>query len=136
MFFVAKICKRALRASIEGYLGVAASTPTYSSLADVGKSNQCTLLWFTLSAFPNFTAHPDASAGEIKIGGRSGSFVTPQKRDQDEVAPAFGTASIGVLRNNNHLISFCTGHILCCPNAFIWEPCTPARQVILMHLKS
>ena len=69
MFFVAKICKRALRASIEGYLAVAASTPTYSSLADVGKPNQCTLLWFTLSAFPNFTAHPDASAGEIKIGG-------------------------------------------------------------------
>ena len=32
MFFVAKICKRALRASIEGYLAVAASTPTYSSL--------------------------------------------------------------------------------------------------------
>merc|ERR1711936_128746 len=44
-----------------------------------------------------------------KNRGRSGSFVTPQKRDQDEVAPAFG-------------------HILCCPNAFIWEPCTPARQ--------
>ena len=34
MFFVAKICKRALRASIEGYLAVAASTPTYSSLVD------------------------------------------------------------------------------------------------------
>ena len=33
MFFVAKICKRALRASIEGYLAVATSTPTYSSLA-------------------------------------------------------------------------------------------------------
>ena len=33
MFFVAKICKCALRASIEGYLAVAASTPTYSSLA-------------------------------------------------------------------------------------------------------
>ena len=32
MFFVAKICKRALRASNEGYLAVAASTPTYSSL--------------------------------------------------------------------------------------------------------
>ena len=30
MFFVVKICKRALRASIEGYLAVAASTPTYS----------------------------------------------------------------------------------------------------------
>ena len=35
MFFVAKICKRALRASIEGYLAVAASTPTYSSLVVV-----------------------------------------------------------------------------------------------------
>ena len=34
MFFVAKICKRALRASIEGYLAVAASTPTYSSYKD------------------------------------------------------------------------------------------------------
>ena len=33
MFFVAKICKRALRASVEGNLAVAASTPTYSSLA-------------------------------------------------------------------------------------------------------
>ena len=33
MFFVAKIWKRALRASIEGYLAVAASTPTYSSLS-------------------------------------------------------------------------------------------------------
>ena len=32
MFFVAKICKRALRASTEGYLAVVASTPTYSSL--------------------------------------------------------------------------------------------------------
>ena len=32
MFVVAKICKRALRASTEGYLTVAASTPTYSSL--------------------------------------------------------------------------------------------------------
>ena len=30
--FVAKICKHALRASIEGYLAVAASMPTYSSL--------------------------------------------------------------------------------------------------------
>ena len=35
MFFVAKICKSALRASIEGYLVVAASTPTYSSLVKV-----------------------------------------------------------------------------------------------------
>merc|ERR1712037_300756 len=35
--------------------------------------------------------------------------LTPRKRDQDEVAPAFG-------------------HFLCCPGAFIWEPCTPARQ--------
>ena len=33
MFFVAKICKNALRASTEGNLAVAASTPTYSSLA-------------------------------------------------------------------------------------------------------
>merc|ERR1712037_878757 len=33
--------------------------------------------------------------------------LTPRKRDQDEVAPAFG-------------------HFLCCPGAFIWEPCTPA----------
>ena len=32
MFFVVKICKRALRASTEGNLAVAASTPTYSSL--------------------------------------------------------------------------------------------------------
>ena len=32
MFFVAKICKRALHASIEGNFAVAASTPTYSSL--------------------------------------------------------------------------------------------------------
>merc|ERR1712037_230734 len=35
--------------------------------------------------------------------------LTPRKRDQDEVAPAFG-------------------HFFCCPGAFIWEPCTPARQ--------
>ena len=32
MFFVAKIYKRALRTSIEGYLAVAACTPTYSRL--------------------------------------------------------------------------------------------------------
>ena len=32
MFFVAKICKRALRASIEGYLAVSASTPTSATL--------------------------------------------------------------------------------------------------------
>ena len=32
MFFVAKTCKSALRASTEGNLAVAASTPTYSSL--------------------------------------------------------------------------------------------------------
>ena len=37
--FVAKICKHALRASIEGYLAVAASTPTYSSLG--GKEKNC-----------------------------------------------------------------------------------------------
>ena len=41
MFFVAKICKRALRASIEGYLAVAASTPTYSSLAGAEKDTGC-----------------------------------------------------------------------------------------------
>ena len=35
MFFVAQICKRALRASIEGYLAIVASTPTYSSLTIV-----------------------------------------------------------------------------------------------------
>merc|ERR1712037_170979 len=35
--------------------------------------------------------------------------ISPPKRVQDEAAPAFG-------------------HILCCPNAFIWEPSTPARQ--------
>ena len=40
MFFVAKICKRALRASIEGYLAVAASTPTYSSLVSVEIQNK------------------------------------------------------------------------------------------------
>ena len=34
-FFVAKICKRALRASTEGYLAVVASTPTYGSLVVV-----------------------------------------------------------------------------------------------------
>ena len=33
MFFVAKICKRALCASTEGYLAVAASTPTTVTLA-------------------------------------------------------------------------------------------------------
>ena len=32
VFFVAKICKRALRASIEGYLAVSASTPTSATL--------------------------------------------------------------------------------------------------------
>ena len=37
MFVVAKICKCALRASIEGYLAVAASTPTYSSLVSILK---------------------------------------------------------------------------------------------------
>ena len=30
--FVAKICKRALRASIQGYLAVSASTPTSATL--------------------------------------------------------------------------------------------------------
>ena len=40
MFFVAKICKRALRASIEGYLAVAASTPTYSSLIKACMAHQ------------------------------------------------------------------------------------------------
>ena len=34
-FFVAKICERALRASTEGYLAVAASTPTSARLTDV-----------------------------------------------------------------------------------------------------
>ena len=43
---------------------------------------------------------------------------------------------VGLLLNNNRLDFFCTGHFLCCLGAFIWEPCTPARQVILMHLKS
>ena len=64
----AKICKRALRASIEGYLAVAASTPTYSSLAHrlytdvqysfilIGKSSKKkiknTVILFVVGAFP------------------------------------------------------------------------------------
>ena len=39
MFFVAKICKRALRASIEGYLVVSASTPTSATLDYVHCTN-------------------------------------------------------------------------------------------------
>ena len=61
MFFVAKICKRALRASIEGYLAVAASTPTYSSLALIMSSMRCwpvdiilghkSVFWFVQMSF-------------------------------------------------------------------------------------
>merc|ERR1712192_27562 len=40
---------------------------------------------------------------------RSGGFVTHQKRDQHEIAPALGP-------------------ILCCPRRVSWEPCTTAWQ--------
>ena len=51
MFFVA-ICKRALRASIEGYLAVAASTPTYSSLVEI---KMCPWLDFFISGEPDIS---------------------------------------------------------------------------------
>ena len=106
---------------------------------DVGKPNQATLLSFTLSAllYSTCAVHIVHTltllAGGIKIGEITSALSLLLKREQDEAPPAFGSR---LLRNSNHLISFCTGHLLGCPNGFIWQPCTPARQVSLMHLKS
>ena len=58
MFFVAKICKRALRASIEGYLAVSASTPFSATLTDMQR------LWLPLVIYENTDSKESTRLGE------------------------------------------------------------------------